>query len=118
MFCSCSDCKIWRRASRKPLCSSACKTHTRGGVSDLRVQQGTRDGGIDGQRAPGWMDVLERGRRGGVGRPCRAVAYLFELQLGPLASIGVGVEGRDDATSNCNGIHLEDRTRAQSCRCS
>jgi hypothetical protein len=33
-------------------------------------------------------------------------SYLFELQLGPPASVGIGVEGGYYATSNGGGIHL------------
>lgn len=44
------------------------------------------------------MGVEREGGRG---------AYLFKLQLGPLANVGVGIESCDYATSNCSGIHLE-----------
>lgn len=39
-------------------------------------------------------------------------SYLFELQLGPSANVGIGVEGRYYATSNGGGIHLDVKTRA------
>lgn len=39
-------------------------------------------------------------------------SYLFELQLGPPANVGIGVEGRYYATSNGGGIHLEVKMRA------
>lgn len=42
-------------------------------------------------------------------------SYLLELQLGPLADVGVGIESCDDATSNCSGIHLDDTTQASAC---
>lgn len=42
-------------------------------------------------------------------------SYLFKLQLGPLANVGVGVEGCDDATSDRNGIHLGELARAVAC---
>lgn len=37
---------------------------------------------------------------------CWRVPYLFKLQLGPLANVGVGVKCCDDATSDSSGIHL------------
>lgn len=39
-------------------------------------------------------------------------SYLFELQLGPSANVGIGVEGRYYATSNGGGIHLDVKMRA------
>lgn len=47
-------------------------------------------------------------------RVCMAerASYLFELQLGPPANVGIGVEGRYYATSNGGGIHLEVKMRA------
>lgn len=39
-------------------------------------------------------------------------SYLFELQLGPPANVGVGVEGCYYATSNGGGIHLDVKMRA------
>lgn len=53
----------------------------------------------------------EGGRRSDVA--CRT--YLFKLHLSPLANIGVGIEGCDDATSNGSGIHLEELTRGVAC---
>lgn len=42
-FVSCSDCKISRRASRKPLCSSACNvTHNPKGGTVSKVSYATR----------------------------------------------------------------------------
>ena len=39
-------------------------------------------------------------------------SYLFELQLGPPANVGIGVEGGYYATSNGGGIHLDVKMRA------
>lgn len=39
-------------------------------------------------------------------------SYLFELQLGPPANVGIGVEGCYYATSNGGGIHLDVKMRA------
>jgi len=48
------------------------------------------------------------------GEGCAAdwASYLFELQLGPPANVGVGVEGGYYATSNGGGIHLDVKMRA------
>lgn len=63
-----------------------------------------------------------RGRGRGRGRgswaarstACAAewASYLFELQLGPPANVGIGVEGCYYATSNGGGIHLGVKMRA------
>lgn len=41
-----------------------------------------------------------------------SAAYLFELQLGPPAHVGIGIQGCYYATSNGRGIHLGDRVQA------
>lgn len=55
------------------------------------------------------MRIVPIGSEGmGPGR----VPYLFELQLGPPANVGIGVEGGYYATSNGGGIHLDVKMRA------
>lgn len=49
---------------------------------------------------------------GSEGCAAERASYLFELQLGPPANVGIGVEGRYYATSNGGGIHLDIKMRA------
>lgn len=39
-------------------------------------------------------------------------AYLFELQLGPPADVGIGIQSCYYATSNGSGIHLGVKVQA------
>jgi hypothetical protein len=53
------------------------------------------------------MRFLHRGGMGvvwRVGMP-HSRTYLLELELSPPTNVGIGIEGRDDATLNGGGIH-------------
>lgn len=73
---------------------------------------GTKACGIDGA-TPGPGRGRGRGEdRGQRGCAAEWASYLFELQLGPPANVGIGVEGCYYATSNGGGIHLDVKMRA------
>lgn len=90
----------------------------RGGQQDGRGARGFEG---DGGRASEGEARSEKGGIEGLASWClvrrrvESRSYLFKLQLGPLANVGVGIEGCDDATSDRNGIHLEELARAVAC---